>query len=220
MDPESEMLSLRKSDLEQMERVYRLNFVNSLTGFKSANLIGTISLAGKSNLAIVSSVIHMSSSPAIVGFMQRPTSVPRDTYQNIKETRYYTINHVHKNFTDKAHYTSAKFPKEISEFDTSELTENYIENFPAPFVEESVIKMGISFIEEYKINASNTIMIVGQIEVISLPSKLVSDDGQIQIQDAGTVNISGLNNYHEAAIIASYPYARVDNWPINILKSK
>jgi flavin reductase (DIM6/NTAB) family NADH-FMN oxidoreductase RutF len=43
--------------------------------------------------------------------------VPRHTYQNIKSTGWYTINQVHQEITDKAHYTSAKFVESESEFE-------------------------------------------------------------------------------------------------------
>jgi len=81
--------------LSTLEHLYRINLINSCSGFKSANLIATKSKDGVSNVAVFSSVIHLGSSPALLGFVTRPTTVPRNTYQNIKETGTYTINHVH-----------------------------------------------------------------------------------------------------------------------------
>lgn len=77
-------MKLYVQDIESMDKRYRTNFVNSLPGFKSANLIGTISHSGIPNLAIFSSVIHVGASPALMGMLFRPVSVPRHTYQNIK----------------------------------------------------------------------------------------------------------------------------------------
>jgi flavin reductase (DIM6/NTAB) family NADH-FMN oxidoreductase RutF len=151
--------------------------------------------------------------------MQRPASVPRHSYENIKESGSYTINHIHAEFTDRAHYTSAKFSREESEFEAAGLTEVYLEDFPAPFVKESTIKLGMSFLEEYQIRASSTILIVGQVELISLPSNLVKSNGQIDLDEASSVAISGLNNYHQAKMIASYPYAKPGIFPVNSLKS-
>ena len=74
------------NDLDGLSKIYRLNLINSITGYKSANLIGTQSLNGKTNLAIFSSVIHLGSNPALIGFVLRPTTVPRHTYSNLKAT--------------------------------------------------------------------------------------------------------------------------------------
>ena len=85
-----------KQNILEFEKLYRTNFINSLSGFKSANLIGTISSEGKTNLAIFSSVIHVGANPPLMGFLMRPVSVERHTYTNIKETNCFTINHINK----------------------------------------------------------------------------------------------------------------------------
>jgi len=87
---------ISKEKISQFEKLYRTNLFNSLSGFKSANLIGTISKEGKTNLAIFSSVIHVGANPPMMGFLMRPVSVERHTYNNIKETGYFTINHINK----------------------------------------------------------------------------------------------------------------------------
>lgn len=62
-------MHISKTDIEKLDRISRLNLVNSLSGFKSANVIGTRSTSGISNLAIVSSILHLSSSLAVIGFI-------------------------------------------------------------------------------------------------------------------------------------------------------
>ena len=62
-----------KKDLEEIGNVKRLNIVNSITGIKPANLIGTISKNKISNVAIFSSVVHLGSNPALIGVIVRPT---------------------------------------------------------------------------------------------------------------------------------------------------
>ncbi len=42
-------------DIEKMEQRSRARLINSLSGFKSANLVATISEDGHSNVAIISS---------------------------------------------------------------------------------------------------------------------------------------------------------------------
>lgn len=198
-----------------MERIRRLNFINSVAGFKSANLIGTISSEGQPNLAIVSSVIHLSSAPAVIGFIQRPTVVPRHTYQNIRSTGWYSINQVHEGITDKAHYTSARFGPFEPEFEQAGLTEYYLEGYPAPFVLESRLRIMVRYIEEYHLKASNTIMMVGGIELVQTDEKAITPSGAVDLNAIGSVCVSGLDSYHKAEKMAEYPYARPGQFPVN-----
>ena len=55
-----------------MDKISRLNLINSITGVKPSNLIGTKSKDGFSNLAIFSSVVHLGSKPPLIGFITRP----------------------------------------------------------------------------------------------------------------------------------------------------
>ena len=84
------MKHFTKSNIKDLEKVKRLNIINSITGIKPGNLIGTISKEKITNLAIFSSVIHLGSNPALLGFILRPQErVRRDTYNNILENGSY-----------------------------------------------------------------------------------------------------------------------------------
>ena len=197
-----------------MHRIERLNIINSVTGIKPANLIGTISDAGIPNLAIFSSVVHLGSNPAIVGFMVRPQQeVRRHTYENIMHNGLYSINHVHANFAERAHYTSAKFDAEISEFVSCGLTEQYIEGFAAPFVQESRLKLGMRFLEAIPVQINNTHMIVGEILHAIIPDEAIEDHGHLDLTQVGSIGISGLNSYYQLEKIGKYPYARPHQLP-------
>ena len=197
-----------QKNIAKFEKLYRTNFINSLPGFKSANLIGTISKESKTNLAIFSSVIHVGANPPLMGFLMRPVSVERHTYANIKETGYYTINHINKEIFKQAHQTSARYEKEISEFDACGLTPEYTETNKAPYVKESIIKIGLRFVEEQEIKANGTIFIVGEIVELILSDDLINKDGYLDIEKAGTIAISGLDVYHETKKIAQLSYAK------------
>lgn len=212
------MFCYSNSDIQKMEKVFRLNLINCIGGFKSANLIGTQNGSGQTNLAVFSSVTHIGSNPPLLGMITRPTDeVPRHTYQNIKDSGYYTINHIHSAITDKAHATSAKFDASISEFDACKLTPEYIDDFPAPFVQESRVKIGMRFKEEYHIKANGTIHVIGEIMAIYLPDGSVAEDGWINLNALDTATISGLNAYHKAEQIQRYAYARPQQ-PIQIIE--
>lgn len=207
-------MHLSKTDIEQLHHVRRLNIINGITGIKPANLIGTTSYKNGSNLAIFSSIVHLGSDPALIGFILRPTGdVPRNTYENIMESRHYTINHVHESFMEKAHYTSAKFDQGVSEFERCGLTEEYLYRFSAPYVKESRLKMGMEFVEEIPIKTNGTSMIVGKIIDLILPDDCVDDKGYIRLDKTFDVGIGGLNNYYSLRRIASFPYARVHEIP-------
>ena len=57
---------LRPEDLASFDRFTRANIINSLSGFKSASLIGTVNKNGQSNLAIFSNIVHIGADPALV----------------------------------------------------------------------------------------------------------------------------------------------------------
>ena len=106
------MKHFSKQNILELEKVKRLNIINSITGVKPGNLIGTIDDSKNTNLAIFSSVVHLGSHPALLGFILRPQiNVRRDTYNNIVSNGYYTINHLPNHSTLNGHYTSAKFKK-------------------------------------------------------------------------------------------------------------
>lgn len=211
-------VKITKHDIGRMEKVYRLNLVNSLSGVKSVNLIGTISAGNITNLAVVSSVVHLSSSPAILGFMQRPLTVPRHTYKNIHETGEFSINMVSRNFTGKAHYTSAKFDDSQSEFEECGFTPQYFDESKAPCVAESPLKILLKYEEEYSIQASGTILMVGSVQAVYLPQNAVDDTGMIDMELLQAAGLSGLNTYYDLTKTAVYPYARVGQIPQNQFK--
>lgn len=207
-------MHLSKEDIQNLERKKRLNIINSITGIKPANLIGTKSNDNLPNVAIFSSVVHLGSNPALIGFVMRPTGeVPRHTYENIKENGWYTINHVPTVIVDKAHYTSAKIDRSESEFDRCGLTEQYIGDFHAPYVKECHIKMGLKMVDEVPIKINGTIMMIGEIQELIIPNQAMDDRGYIDLSVFNTAGISGLNNYYNLAPIASFPYARAEEIP-------
>ena len=208
------MIHLSKRDIERTTRVRRLNLINGVSGIKSANLIGTRSAINGPNLAIFSSVIHIGSDPAMLGFITRPVKdVPRNTYTNIRETDYFTINHIHESFIEKAHYTSAKFDAGVSEFERCGLTEEYLYDFLAPFVKESKLKLGMKFIEEVDVKSNGTKLIVGEIQELILPEECLDDKGYIRLDRLYDVGIGGLNSYYSLRRMVTFPYARVNEVP-------
>ena len=203
-------MHLSKKDILNKSRINRLNLINSITGIKPANLIGSISKEGHSNLAIFSSVIHLGSNPALIGFITRPNNrVRRDTLNNILETNFYTINHIHQNFIEQSHKTSGKYKKDVSEFKMCNLTEDYLSDFPAPFLKESKIRIGLKLKNILDIPDNQTKLIIGSVEQIYIDDIALEDNGDINLQIINDIGIGGLNNYYKLEKIAHYPYFRV-----------
>lgn len=196
------------TELLEMEQRYRANFINSLTGFKSLALVGTVAENGQKNLAVFNSIVHLGAHPPLIGMVIRPDSVDRHTLQNILETGYYTINHVQEEMMEKAHQTSARYPKTVSEFDVVGLENEVIHDFPAPFVKVSIIKIGVQFKEKVPFAINGTIFVIGEIKQITLPKDVVHADGFVDLVKAGTITNSGLDSYHIVLEGKRFPYAK------------
>lgn len=206
-------MKVSKADIESWDSNYRVKFVNSVSGYKGVHLIGTKSKDNSTNAAVFNSIVHISSNPARVGFIMRPLTVSRHTYQNIKDTTYFTLNHVHKAFAEQAHFTSAKFKTEESEFDLCNLTETYKADFYAPFVEESNIQIGLRLIDDIELTQSEGRLIIGEVELVDVNEEYVEEDGQIDLEKANDVCVTGLNQYSSVQKFVKLPYAKVEDAP-------
>ncbi|TMM29095.1 flavin oxidoreductase [Polaribacter aestuariivivens] len=189
------MAFFNRKDIDSLEKIYKINLINSCSGFKSANLLGSISKKNITNVAVFSSVIHLGSNPPTLGFILRPTTVPRNTHKNIKETGFFTINHIFEDVIDDAHHTSAKYPEEISEFDMTNLEAEFKGDFKAPFVKNSPVQMSMKFIEEIYVPSNDVMLIVSQIEELYIKDELLQDDGLINLSLGNIATINGLDTY-------------------------
>lgn len=202
------MKKYSRKDIDQLPHIQRINFVNSCSGYKSANLLGSISREGVENVAVFSSVTHLGSNPPILGFILRPTTVPRNTYKNIKETGYFTINHIHESILEDAHHTSAKYPEEISEFDITDLESEYKDDFLAPFVKNCPVQLAMKFVEEYHIKTNDVLHIIGEVQQVYVNEELLEEDGLINLSKGKVAAINGLNAYAVANSNSRYAYQR------------
>ena len=203
------MIHYSRTDIDQMDKIFRLNLINSCTGFKSANLLGTKSLNDVSNVAVFSSITHLGSNPPLIGFILRPTTVPRDTYRNIKDTSVFTVNHIYSDIIEDAHHTSAKYPDEVSEFTKTDLEEEFLGDFPAPFVKGAKIRLGCRFLNEYEIKENDTLLLVSAVEHVFIADQdIQQEDGWLKLENANTVTINGSDGYATTSLLDRYAYAR------------
>ena len=189
------MAFYNREDIDNLGKIFRINLINSSSGFKSANLLGSISPEGVSNVAVFSSVTHLGSNPPTLGFILRPTTVPRNTHKNLKELGYFTINHIHEDIIDDAHHTSAKYPEDVSEFNVTNLEEEYKGKQKVPFVKGAPVQMSMKFVEEIYVPSNDVMLIVAQIEELYVKDELLQDDGLINLSLGNVAAINGLDSY-------------------------
>lgn len=201
-------MNFSKQDIDNMEERFRAKLINSVSGYKSANLVGTIDIDKQTNLAVVSSVFHLGAYPPLLGMIFRPHSVPRHTLENILATKVYTLNHINQSIAQQAHQTSARYPKEMSEFLVSGLHEQYISNFAAPFVKEANVKLAMEYRQHQIIELNQTVMLIGEINAIHIEVDCLQEDGHVDLEKANTICITGLDGYALPHLLARFPYAK------------
>jgi flavin reductase (DIM6/NTAB) family NADH-FMN oxidoreductase RutF len=202
------VLKFDVEELSKMTRIYRSNFINSLSGFKSVSLIGTANADGLPNLGVFSNIVHIGADPAVIGFINRPRIAAPHTIANIESTGSYTINHIHPLIVSAAHQTSAKYDEGISEFEQTGLTAEFKEGTHAPFVKESKVKYSLEYIETIAIQYNGTFLVIGKIKEIFIDDQLILDDGYLDLQKAESMTSLGLDGYYTVKEGIRFPYAK------------
>lgn len=197
-----------KEAILESDSFYRRNLINWLSGYKSLNLIGTKNKDGLRNLAVFSQVFHIGANPPMVGILFRPDTVIRHTLSNILETEFFTLNQVTSEFYKEAHWTSARW--EGSEFEKTGIEPEYLNEFFAPFVKKSPLKLACKLIETQTLQVNKTILMIGSIEHIYVDEKGLRTDGSLDLNALDTVTVSGLDEYHVGKKLARLTYAKPD----------
>lgn len=203
------MHSLDSYSIAALDNRKRAQLINSLLGFKPALLIGTVNQTGVTNLAMMTSIVHLGATPPLIGVVFRPHTVPRHSLENILNTGTYTLNQITETMLEQAHQTSARYPEQQSEFTATGLTEAYSERLGAPYVAESPIGFGLSLRQQIPIELNDTSLVIGEVVEIRLPEEVWHEDGYLDAEQAGSVCASGLDSYHETKRLKRLPYAKV-----------
>lgn len=196
------------ADIAGQDKRFRTTFINSLSGFKSVQLLGSISPEGKPNLAIFNSIFHVGAHPPLLGHIIRPKGPEHDTLENIIQTAYYTLNNVQEATYKQAHQTSARYLSGESEFEACGLEAEQIAGFPVPFVKAASIQIGLRLREVVPLTVNDTKVIIGEIELIRLDEKLIGSDGYVDLEAAGSITCAGLDSYHRTEKIGRLAYAK------------
>lgn len=198
------------ANINELDRRYRAQMMNCISGVKSVNLIGTKNNAAQENLAIFNSVVHIGANPPLLGFIQRPTTVDRHTYENIVATEYYTINSVTEALSAQSHQTAASYKREESEFQETSLGAIYKNGFFAPYVENSPLQIGLKLEDVIPIPVNDTKLVIGKVIELYVNPDLIEVDGHLKLYEAGIVGGVGLDTYVKTNKQSRYSYAKPD----------
>jgi flavin reductase (DIM6/NTAB) family NADH-FMN oxidoreductase RutF len=202
------MKNFNIDEIKSWDRFYRANFINSLSGFKSASLIGSVNKNGLQNLALFSNIVHLGADPALVGFVNRPREASPHTLSNIESTRAYTINLFTEEMVKQAHQTSAKYSIDVSEYDAVGLTAELLNSSIAAFVKESPVKYAVELVEIIPIKYNNSFFIIGEIKAAYVPLQIIHEDGFIDLEKAEIVTSLGIDTYYKTEKLIKLPYAK------------
>ncbi len=200
--------SLDREGIDALDKTVRTNLVNSLSGYKGVNLLGTADAAGHTNLALLTSVIHVGAAPPLMGMLMRPHTVPRHSLENLLDTGCWTLNAVTRDMHRAAHLASARWPREVSEFDGVGLTPAWSDGHAAPYVAESPVQIGLTLAEQHVLG-NGCIFVVGAVVRVRLGPDALAADGQLDLNALKLVAASGLDEYHVAESLGRLPYAKV-----------
>lgn len=209
-------MRLDREHLDQRDKYFKTNFINAITGFKSANLVGTVSPSGQTNLAVISSVVHVGAMPPLNAMVIRPHSAARHTLENLVATGFYTINHIHRDMVAAAHQTSVRYSREQSEFAATGLDECWLDGFAAPFVGQSLIRLGMRYCEHQTLAINGAVLVIGEVVLVDVPDDCVAESGHLDLERAGTVAVSGLDGYHRTSPLARMAYAKPGQEPVEL----
>ena len=202
------MHTFTAQDFQSWDRFYRANFINSLSGYKPAFLVGTVNESGQPNLSIFSNIIHLGADPALIGMLNRPREAAPHTLSNIEKTGVFTLNMISRNMIDAAHQTSAKYAADISEFDTTGLTPCWRDGCNAPFVEESPVHLHLEKLQVIPIEQNGTFFIIGALKSVHLNASMIESDGFLDLTKAEIICTQGIDGYFLPEKIKRLPYAK------------
>lgn len=201
-------MKLEKVEWSLMESRMRTAFINCLSGIQPANVVATICKEGNMNAAIFNSVTHIGANPPLLGMIFRPTSTPRHTYHNWKETGYCSINHVFQTEIRKAHYTAARFESDENELDLCGLSYETHPVFGVPWLINTPCRLILSYREEYLISANQTLLAIGELVDVEVATGVLRSDGTLNLETSGSAGVCGLDDYYALHHLDQLAYAK------------
>jgi flavin reductase (DIM6/NTAB) family NADH-FMN oxidoreductase RutF len=209
-------MRLDRRAIDALDDRRRIALINSISGLRPAVLVATADAGRRSNLAVMNSLMHVGARPPLLGLLFRPDTVERHTLENIRATDVYTVNHVHGGIIDAAHQSSARYPRDVSEFDAVGLTAEWLDGFEAPFVAEARVRLALRLCEERTLRSNGTHLVIGELSLLECPDDTVTDTGSFDPAVADSLAVAGLDAYYRGQAVARLAHARADTPPQRI----
>jgi flavin reductase (DIM6/NTAB) family NADH-FMN oxidoreductase RutF len=209
------MKTYTAASIDALPQRQRANLMNCASGLRSALLVGTRSSTGATNLALFSNVFHVGAAPALIGMIARPKpqGTERHSLDNILATGCWTLNHVSQCWAHLAHQTSARYPSDRSEFEAVGLQEEWLEDFAAPFVSRSSVKLGLTLEQHTPLTVNDTHLLIGRVQLLRCPAEVVREDGTINLAGVDPSVACGLDSYHGVQPAERFAYAKPNHPP-------
>jgi flavin reductase (DIM6/NTAB) family NADH-FMN oxidoreductase RutF len=212
------MIHYSQQDIIDLPSLKRRSLINGIGGVKSLNLLGSVSEQGQYNLGVFNSIVHIGSNPPMLGFILRPTTVERHSYENMLSTKEFTVNQVNTSIYRQAHQTAANYDRGISEFEETGLNPEIMKTSKAPFVKESKIKLACMYKNEYFIEENGCRLIIADILHIYADDHIIQENGFVNHEHAETAGCIGLDAYVALSLLDRLDYARPNQETKSILK--
>lgn len=168
--------------------------LNNVLGPRLAVLVGSRSDREDDNVAVFNTFQPLGARPPLFSLLIRPLDRQRDTYENMRTTKEWTVNFIRPEWVTKAHATSQHFPPGVSEFEQVGLKKEQKDGISPPFVALAPVQMWFTWGREIDIPENGTRLIVGHLRQLWLSDQLVHE-GDFDFSAREFVSSWGLEHY-------------------------
>ena len=177
---------------------------NKCHGVKTPFLLGS-EFNGFPNLTLVSNVFHIGASPHLIGIIFRPDTVERHGLENIRSSKRFSLNSCGIDAIEDVHQTSARYPREVSEFDACGFNKKLYLN--TPYISSAQMAIFLELESEMKIAANGTHLVIGRVQDILINDELLCNE-KIDFSKLYDHAVIGLNEYVRSEKLFSLSYAK------------
>jgi flavin reductase (DIM6/NTAB) family NADH-FMN oxidoreductase RutF len=176
--------------------------LNTILGPRPVVLVGTRATSGTDNLAIFNTLQPVGARPPLFTLLVRPLDRQRDSYENMKETREWSVNFFRPKSIQKAHATREHFPNTVSEFDAVGLEREKKEGIHSPFLASAPVQMWFQWGREIDFPENGTRLVLGHLRKLWL-SKEIQLTGSPDFTSFPIVSSWGLSHYVNGAQVTT-----------------
>jgi flavin reductase (DIM6/NTAB) family NADH-FMN oxidoreductase RutF len=197
--------TLSSEEIANLDRSYRRDFINRITGAKAAWILGSFHPDFGENLALFSSVVHVGANPPLIGIVFRPSLNRLHSLRNISETKLFSLNSLPFSLHKEMHSASANWDEDVNDFQICGLQKVAGLDHPIPLIKEATVRMLLEPKEKIRIQSNSTHFLVSEIKKIEIGYSRL-DSEELPLPD-GLTYVSGLDLYCNVESVESMPYA-------------